>query len=601
MINNNAFEVDPSPRKKRKRSLQCTNAYMNPALDILSTEDTMCNNFMEVAPSKRTRRSQSCESRISFENHALDLPTKAYNELLRKELANVNEKLTSITEMPSPAYQNAYYNNESALSMAEEKSIILRSNDNTRQVNSTPVVSGNSIVKRRASFDLSFIEKLGIDDSVNGEALYLDDDLNESNIMEIKTITTITMKKLQRDNVAPKNTNPFLNCNLYYNAIEKAPVESKSNFPFDIQVQSTNCTENDSISSSSAYEVMSEPEIDSITSIDDIVMPRRLFADDDSSIQYIDDQSIADDNKKFQHSAGNNNPINCNFSSTSYRDKPVFVFEGMNKQSKILGCDVTNISQNEIFNGELNSVHTKRVCIPNLNNNIEATFKDNSNNRIEAFKNQPAKSNNKISSKIFNKIKGVFKPDKKSVPKNENLPVNNPYEVVRRAPVQEKSKKPLPVCFVNPALNLNTTAEMECDEVDNEMMKSMYSTASGYNNRNPFQITPMKQARENQMLYDKENLYTSQTMSNGVDLSDICYQSENMGKKHVRFDSTLNHEKVITGNSFDSEHNSVSSSGSSQSSNQVTQVFHQIDSEIDEFHNELENCFNEKKFITQNL
>lgn len=598
MINNNAFEVDPSPRKKRKRSLQCTNAYMNPALDILSTEDAMCNNFMEVAPSKRTRRSQSCESRISFENAALDLPIKAYNELLRKELANVNEKLTSITEMPSPAHQIAFYNNESALSMVEEKS---RSNDNIRQVNSTPVISGNSIVKRRASFDLSFIEKLGIDDSVNGEALYLDDDLNESNIMEIKTITTIKMKKLQHNNVAPKSTNPFLNCDLDYNVIEKAPVESKSNFPFDIQVQSTDCTENDSITSSTAYEAMSEPELDSITSIDDVVMPRRLFADDDSSVQYIDDQSITDDNINFRYSSENNNPINCNFSSVSNRDKPVFVFEGMNKQSKILGCDVTNISHDEIFNGEQNSVHMKRVCIPNVNNNIEATFKDNSNNRLETFKKQPTKSNNKISSKIFNKIKDVFKHDKKSAPKNEILPINNPYEVVRRAPVQEKSKKPLPVCFVNPALNLNTTAEMECEEVDCEAMKSMYSTASGYNNRNPFQITPMKHARENQIMYDKENLYASQTMSNGVDLSDICYQSENMGKKHVRFDSTLNHEKVITGNSFDSDHNSVSSSGSSQSTNQVSQVFHQIDSEIDEFHNELENCFNEKKFITQNL
>lgn len=555
-INNNAFEIGSSPRNKRKRSLDCTNVFMNPALDLLATEDVICNTTMEIAPAKRSRRSRSCDERVAFENPALDLGMhkKDIRTLLWKELKNVNEKLPPINEVLSPTSKLRNSLNDFSL---EEKPV--RSVQSPANQNSTPVFQSNFPLRRSVSFDLSFIEKLDVDNA--NEALYLDDDLNESNIMEIKTITTVTLKKPTiAKNVIKKNTNPFLSDDYEENIEALDNVQQSNNFPFDLPVPEQEiymCNDDDVKCETieSIYDATSDvADTISETSADNVILPRRLFTDDtcDAINQCTVDPSFSSQIHNFHHSTFKEK-VNPPVSSANFK---------LNKQSKILGCDVSHITKHEIFDNN-NKVHMKE----NVPNNRPILY-------VKA-----SKSNK--SSNIFSKIKDVFKHEKKH--KDTNVP-SNPYEVVRpMRPVIEEKK--VVTGFENPALNLNSV-DADLDEMDEE--SEQYQN---FHPKNPYEITPMKKVG----CCDGRDCVQSENNINELD-------QQSAMKKHVRFDTTLNHEKVITGSSFDSDtchHSNSPNSHCTYNSTDVT--FNRIDNEIDEYHNELENCFNERKLISQNI
>ncbi|XP_077298362.1 uncharacterized protein LOC143919744 [Arctopsyche grandis] len=550
-INNNAFEIAPSPRNKRKRSLDCANVFMNPALDLLATEDVICNTTMEIAPAKRSRRSRSCDERVAFENPALDLgmQKKDIRTLLWKELKNVNEKLPPINEVLSPTSKLQNSLNDFSL---EEKPV--RCVQSPAHQNSTPVFQSNFPLRRSVSFDLSFIEKLDVDDA--SEALYLDDDLNESNIMEIKTITTISFKK---PNIVKKNTNPFLSDDYEENIEAVDNVEQLNNFPFDLPIpeQEINMCNDDDVKCEtieSIYDATSDvADTISQTSTDNVILPRRLFTDDtcDTISQCTVEPSFSSQIHNIHHSTFKEK-VNPAVSSANFK---------LNKQSKILGCDVSHITKNEIFD-----------------NNNKVPMKENVPNNRPILYVKASKSNK--SSNIFSKIKDVFKHEKKH--KDIVVP-SNPYEVVRpMRPVIEEKK--VVTGFENPGLNLNSV-DADLDEMDEESRQ-----CQNFQPRNPYEITPMKKVN----YCDGRDCVQSQNNINEFD-------QQSAMKKHVRFDTTLNHEKVITGSSFDSDtcHSNSSSSHCTYNSADVT--FNRIDNEIDEYHNELENCFNERKLISQNI
>lgn len=426
-INNNAFEVDPSPRNKRKRSQLSDNVYMNPALDLLSTEDPICNTTMEVVPAKRTRRSKSCDDRLMFENPALDtgVTENDIRCILTRELNNVNEKLTSVPEEDSFEYRPSVCIRGS-----------VRSNSSPRRYSTPDVRTYPS--RRSVSFDLSFIEKLEVDEDGSSN-LYLDDDLNESNIMEIKSIAPVAPKRVM------KNTNPFIDCDDDLTS-EMSPSISCNDFPFDLPAQK----------SESSVEVSSDMSIYNDSPTLNVAQPRRLIFNE--TVQSV------------------NKPTN-----------------NLNKQSKILGFDVSNLNTNCAFDNR------------SLNN----------------FKKTRKPLN------ILNRLKDVFKHEKRPTKRNAG---ENPYEVKRPGTV-------------------------ECDKV-----------AYGFENRG-LNFADMD-------VEDKRY----------IDLSDV---EQSINRKHVRFDTTLNHEKLITGSSFE----------------ECTdrKVLDEIDTRIDEFHDELENCFNEKKLISQHI
>lgn len=626
-INNNQFEVKPNSKSKRKITTPCPNAYLNPALDLLVNEDPMCNTAMEIQPIKKRKRTKSCDI-TTFENTGLDLGISkaAVNEFLVRELENVRKnmksydnctrntenndiiednvannvtdsEISSIAHTSEPIYANVTdmsiikaicpeesiaeenlpnmavvgyqpnMNNEissqtmeqslptidinppmelsafhpdiseiemdSGISVLESKSLTTTTsvhngveNDTDISMNATNVqqtVRNQIIINNTSNINLSFIDRLALDSpNLSNQSLYLDDDLNESNIMEVKTITIITKKK--RIINKKKNTNPFLEPNL------NEPCQETSQNPFLVHdVTKPELEYND--------EAMMRP-IEVAVPQGSNLMPRRLFSGDNNSTISTVNESINTDQHEYENidSYRAESPIYENvsgeFNETIY-----------NKQSKILGHDVSRFSA---------------VDIMNLNKHSEANCSNESSDSKKDFKHQILKAGNKLSKKVFKTIKKTFKTEK--VEHNTTL---NPYEVPRKPPKQ-KPVVPKESGIENPALNLDNSDEIEIEEIDDDEEHQYETIKTLRNTRLNMNVTPLKE-RVN------ENADCSQNRPNTP------------GKK-VRFDSTLNQEKVITGNSFDY---GIQSPG--------------FDAKIDKYHDELENCINERKFLQQNM
>ncbi|XP_063832779.1 uncharacterized protein LOC135081961 [Ostrinia nubilalis] len=622
-IDNNIFEVKPNSKSKRKITTPCPNAYLNPALDLLANEDPMCNTAMEIVPIKKRKRSRSCDI-AAFENTGLDLGISkaAVNAFLVRELENVRqnmkcaspiverennapaaateavierqnfatimetepvigrESVTSITDIepvierenipitepvyanltdlsvpqascpdesivemnPTPCNDLSGFNPDfseiemdSGISVLEQKS--LTTTNTISQMNNLTDISGNAtsvtnkvIINNTSQINLSFIDRLALDSpNLSNQSLYLDDDLNESNIMEVKTITIITKKK--RIISKKKNTNPFLDPNLNIEPSE------------DYSKESCNETQNpfltlDSTKPDLEYndEVMSRPA-EVPTPQGSNLMPRRLFSGDTNSTISTMNESMNVDQHEYENIDGyrSESPIYENVSGDS-------IDSAYNKQSKILGHDVSRFSA---------------IDIMNLNKHSEANSSNESNDSKKDLKYQLLKAGNKLSKKVFKTLKKTFKHDK--VEHNVTL---NPYEVPRKLP---KQKLPAPKdCGIeNPALNLNNSDEIEIEELDDDEEHQYETVKTLRNTQLNMNVTPLKERDEN---------------------ADFSHSRLNTPGKKVRFDSTLNREKVITGNSFDCD---IQSPG--------------FDVKIDKYHDELENCINEKKFLQQNM
>ncbi|XP_045523625.1 uncharacterized protein LOC123713806 [Pieris brassicae] len=550
-INNNQFEV----RSAKRKVTTGPNVYLNPALDLLANEDPMCNTAMEVTPNKRRKRTTSCNI-AAFENTALDLGISkaAVNEFLVRELQNVHKNvrayetpiktvitnedtvyanLTNIPPLP-PRNQsgdmltmdNCHINDstdiDSGISFMEQKSSNELENNDLSLINKTTNIQTNVtnqvFINNSSNLNLSFIDRLALDSpQPSNQSLYLDDDLNESNIMEIKTITIITKKKI----VPIKNTNPFLDPNL------EIKVDSTGQNPFldDIAVLEMEYNE----------EVLNRP-MDIVVPGNNL-QPRRLFINDTNSTI-----STVNDN---EHSLGieNNEYENVEFRSESpiYENIDEMVIDSQyNKQSKILGHDVSK------FNS---------IDIMNLNKMSQANNSSESNDSKKHLKHHLLKASNKLSKKVFKTLKKTFKPEK--IEPNVTL---NPYEVPRKPPKEKMDK--IDSGIENPALKLDNSDDIEIEELcENE--DEHYET-----------IKTIRNTRLN------ENVTPLRERCTGND----SHNKTNTPSKKVRFDSTLNREKIITGDSFDCD---VQSPG--------------FDAKIDRYHDELENCINERKFIQQNM
>ncbi|XP_075983832.1 uncharacterized protein LOC142981667 [Anticarsia gemmatalis] len=568
-IDNNQFEIKPL-KNKRKIAAPCPNAYLNPALDLLVNEDPMVNTAMEIVPTKKRKRTRSCSDIAAFENSALDLGINkaAVNEFLVRELENVkkNVRYNSMevneisTESSEPVYANLTevkpipidnsinitqdvsqslnftntvvpYNDtmevsmqnedmDSGISVLEQKSLNTI-NDNINvlspitnvQTNITNQVFINNL-NNSSNINLSFIDRLALDSpNLSNQSLFYDDDLNESNIMEIKTITIITKKK--RINTV-KNTNPFLDPNLA-NVVPTAPCQN----PFlDLDAAKPEMEYNE--------EAMNRPAIVA-NHADKVLEPRRLFGDTNSTI------STVNESLDGQHEYENID----NYRSESPLYENIDEANDFNKQSRILGHDVS---------------HFSAVDIMNLNKNSQQDCSNDSNDSRNKSKNTFLKVGNKLSKKVFKTLKRTFKGEK-----SENNVTVNPYEVPRKPPKQKTAPKDSGI--ENPALNLDNSDEIEIEEIEDEheyeTVKTLRNTHLNMN------ITPLKERAEN---------------------FDTSHNKTNTPGKKVRFDSTLNQEKVITGNSFDY---GIQSPG--------------FDVKLDKYHDELENCINERKFLQQNM
>ncbi|CAG9558961.1 unnamed protein product [Danaus chrysippus] len=546
-IDNNQFEI-----KSTKRKIQSgPNVYLNPALDLLANEDRMCNTAMEITPNKKRKCTKSSEI-AAFENTALDLGISkaAVNEFLQRELNNVRKNIKHDNELtespnseniePEPIYVNImdthrgikHYdkqNNQeetnldideneldSGISVLEQKSLntatFSSDLDNISAINTTNIqtnVTNQIFVNNNSNLNLSFIDRLALDSpAASNQSLYLDDDLNESNIMEIKTITIITKKKL----IQKKTTNPFLDPNLDVNDVPLG--ENPFLVDNNTEMEYNMCEMNENIPPTN-------------------MIPRKLFTSEtNSTISTVNESSTSHDYENID----------------SYRaESPIYenVMDGtadtFNKQSKILGCDVS---------------HFSAVDIMNLNKNSQTNNPNESNDSKKDLKHHILKASNKLSKKVFKTLKKKFKGEK--VEHNITL---NPYEVPRKPP-KMKIEKPEPG-IENPALNLDNSDDIEIEELDDE--EHQYETIKTIRNTQlNTNITPLKER-----VIDNHDLSNNRTYT---------------PSKKVRFDSTLNREKVITGNSFDCD---IQSPG--------------FDSKIDKYHDELENCINEKKFLQQNM
>lgn len=598
-IDNNQFEVKPVT-SKRKIAAPRPNVYLNPALDLLANEDRMCNTAMEV-PHKKRKRTKSCDI-ATFENSALDLGISgaAVNKFLVQELENVKRNLnhanenddsnavlnnvesntcdssvdttldqasvphlaprcrnpvnfdiTNVAEksvsdaqsiITEPIYANVTTadtntNNEtentnmlqcpdisriphdfeidSGISIFDQKSLTTGNNDSPNICNITNIQTNitNQVALNNSTLGLSFIDRLAIESpNASDQSLYLDDDLNESNIMEIKTITIITTKKRI---IEKKNTNPFLNPNL--NTNEFMP---KTNPFLDM---------NPEIEYHDA--VLNRP-VEVPDPSTNILMPKRLFSGEtNSTISTMNESLESHDYENIDHFRSGS-PIYENIEEAN-----------TNKQSKILGCDVSQFSA---------------IDIMNLNKNSQANSSNESETKKD-LKHSFLKASNKLSKKVFKTLKKTFKHDK--VDSNATL---NPYEVPRKPPKQKECKKEAGI--ENPALNLDNSDDIEIEEISDE--DHQYETIKTRRNTQlNMNVTPLR-VRDNDIdfLLDKS---TPGKITSG---------------KKVRFDSTLNQEKVITGNSFD---DGMQSPG--------------FDAKIDKYHDELENCINERKFLQQNM
>ncbi|KAG6443030.1 hypothetical protein O3G_MSEX002624 [Manduca sexta] len=575
-IDNNQFEVK-AINSKRKLT-PSTNVYLNPALDLLANEDPMCNTAMEIVPNKK--RKQMKTNIAAFENTALDLgiSKEAVNEFLVRELNNVRRNCkfgdtetideTVIASIDSnktcqsndviddtnenidntePIYAN--------ISTADTKSCVtdcVQSNPSQTMYDENVIAnytegsemdSGISILEKHVNPDtaadisnitkietnitnhifinnpnnvsLSFIDRLTLDSpNVSNQSLYLDDDLNESNIMEIKTITVITKK---RQTSQKMNTNPFLDPNL--------------NIDYDPGVKQNPFLELPEPEYS--VEAMNRPVETQIPHISNIV-PRQLFTGDtNSTISTVNESSMNGESNEYENIDG-------------YRsESPVYenVIEddiAFDKQSKILGCDVSRFTAADImnlnkFSGQANSSNDSNDSRKDLKNIFKV---------------------GKLSKKVFKTLKKTFKTDKP-----EHNVTLNPYEVPRKPPKQKASPKDAGI--ENPGLNLDNSDEIEVEEVYDE--EHEYETIKTIRNtRLNANVTPLRE-RTNE-------------------IQDVSQNKVHTPGKKVRFDSTLNQEKVITGDSFDYD---VQSPG--------------FDAKIDKYHDELENCINERKILQQNM
>ncbi|XP_023938035.2 uncharacterized protein LOC112045887 [Bicyclus anynana] len=590
-VDNNKFEVTSTKRKVKTGP----NVYLNPALDLLANEDPMCNTAMEITPNKRRKRTKS--DIAAFENTALDLGISkaAVNEFLQRELENVRRNikhyetpiktekcdhslpdaepiyanLTDLNIQTTNLPENASLNEQSIVSSEttnivstsnsiieniQEKTIVgtendvvmvenelemdsgisgveqksinahtsgLEANDISAITNATTIQTNitNQIFMNNSNLNLSFIDRLAIESpSTSNQSYYFDDDLNESNIMEIKTITIITKKKLVPNK---KNTNPFLNPNLN---VEDVPTTEN---PFLDNQELTKPELEYNI------EATNRP-LDNLGTVNNLV-PRKLFINDTNSTISTVNESVSNTGPEYENidSYRSESPIYENIGE----DLPDEVF---NKQSKLLGCDVSRFSA---------------VDILNLNKNCQINNSNESTESKKDLKHSIFKASNKLSKKVFKTLKKKFKGEK--VEPNVTL---NPYEVPRKQP-KEKNTKKNDSGIENPALKLDNSDEIEIEEIDDEHEYETIKTVR--NTRLNTNVTPLKERV--------------------VDNFDISNKSYTPGKK-VRFDSTLNRQKIITGNSFDCD---IQSPG--------------FDAKIDNYHDELENCMNERKFLQQNM
>lgn len=570
-VDNNQFEIKPR-KSKRKIATPCCNAYLNPALDILANEDPMCNTAMEI-PVKKRKRTRSCGDTATFDNSALDLGVnkKAVNKLLARELENVRQNVRSydttddtsmdascdveaiyanlsevpplpkrqdhslnLTDMTQNSFnsQTVVHNNDimevslanedmdSGISVLEQKSLSATTNDTkvfSPVTNVQTNVTNQVFINNSSNLNLSFIDRLALDSpNLSNQSLFYDDDLNESNIMEIKTITIITKKK--RINTRTNNTNPFLDPNL---GNVNVPIVAPSQNPFlNLDATKPELEYNE--------EVLNRP-VDVPVQGDKVLEPRRLFGDTNSTISTVNESM--DGQPEYE------NIDNYRAESPVYEN--IDEANEYNKQSRILGYDVSQFSALDIIN---------------LNKNSHQDSSNESNDSKKA-KNPFLKVGNRLSKRVFKTLRKTFK-----VEKSENNITLNPYEVPRKLPKQKTETKESGI--ENPALNLDNSDEIEIEEIDDpdhqyETVKTLRNTHLNMN------ITPLKERSEN---------------------ADVSHNKTNTPGKKVRFDSTLNQEKVITGNSFDYD---IQSPG--------------LDAKIDKYHDELENCINERKFLQQNM
>lgn len=425
---------------------------------------------------------------------------------------------------------------DSGISVLEQKSLNPTNSEfgnslDLSAINNTTNIQTNItnqvFVNTPSNLSLSFIDRLALDSpNLTNPSLCLDDDLNESNIMEIKTITIITKKK--RIFNKKKNTNPFLEPNIEANSNQVNAIEN----PFrNSEITNSELQYND--------KVLNRPTQVQIPQMNNL-MPRRLFSGDtNSTISTVNDSMNVE-----QHEYEN---------IDEYRsESPIYENVGddepnhYNKQSKILGHDVS---------------HFSAVDIMNLNKNCQSHCVNSSNESNEGkkdLKHQILKAS-KLSKKVFKKLKKTFKGEKS----NNNVTLN-PYEIPRKLPKQKVNQNESGI--ENPALNLDNSDEIEIfEDVDDDDEEHQYETVKTLRNtRLNMNVTPLKERS-----------------SDNVDLS---HNKTNTPGKKVRFDSTLNQEKVITGNSFDYD---LQSPG--------------FDAKIDKYHDELENCINERKYLQQNM
>uniref|UniRef100_A0A2A4JXN1 Uncharacterized protein n=2 Tax=Heliothis virescens TaxID=7102 RepID=A0A2A4JXN1_HELVI len=564
-VNNNQFEIVPA-KSKRKIATPCPNAYLNPALDILANEDRMCNTAMEITqPIKKRKRTRSCGDIATFDNSALDLGVNkaAVNKLLAREIENVRKNVrynaNEDTSMDSsePIYANLtgapqlqpcndnsitfrditqdschsqtmHHNNDvanmsvtqddidSGISVLEQKSLSTMTNEETKVfspiTNIQTNVTNQVFINNSNNLNLSFIDRLGLDSpNLSNQSLFYDDDLNESNIMEIKTITIITKKK----RINTKNTNPFLDPNI----VNTLPRDIPSENPF-LNLDSTKPELEYS------EEVLTRPAV-LPNQGEKVLEPRRLFGDTNSTISTVN-ESI-DGQPEYE------NIDNYRAESPVYEN--IDEVNEFNKQSRILGHDVSQFSA---------------VDIINLNKNAQQDSSNDSNDS-KKVKNPFLKVGNRLSKRVFKTLRKTFKGEK-----TENNVTLNPYEVPRKLPKQKTETKESGI--ENPALNLDNSDEIEIEEIDEHEYQTVKTIRNTHLNMN---ITPLKERSDN---------------------GDVSHNKTNTPGKKVRFDSTLNQEKVITGNSFDYD---IQSPG--------------FDAKIDKYHDELENCINERKFLQQNM
>lgn len=564
-VDNNQFEIKPG-KSKRKIATPCSNAYLNPALDILVNEDPMCNTAMEIIPNKKRKRTRSCSDIATFDNSALDLGVNkaTVNKLLAKELENVQKNVRHYTtddtsrDSSEPIYANLsetpqlpqwldnslnltditqhslnsntlLHNNDimevsstnedmdSGISVLEQKSLSTMINDDTKVfspiTNVQTNVTNQVFINNSNNLNLSFIDRLALDSpNLSNQSLFYDDDLNESNIMEIKTITIITKKK----RINTRNTNPFLDPNIGNFNI---PIVAPSQNPFlNLDATKPELEYNE--------EVLNRP-VEVPNQAEKVLEPRRLFGDTNSTISTVNES--LDGQNEYE------NIDNYRAESPVYEN--IDEANEFNKQSRILGYDVSQFSA---------------VDIININKNAHQDSSNDSNDSKKA-KNPFLKAGNRLSKRVFKTLRRTFKGEKM-----ENNVTINPYEVPRKLPKQKTETKESGI--ENPALNLDNSDEIEIEEIDEHEYETVKTLRNTHLNMN---ITPLKERSEN---------------------ADMSHNKTNTPGKKVRFDSTLNQEKVITGNSFDYD---IQSPG--------------LDAKIEKYHDELENCINERKYLQQNM